>query len=1026
MATSAGARPLQYDQASIDAYVSTVKADLAKRGIHPLLEGPDVYVARTSEEADLLAALFRRDPILGIDTKLLPPHYVPWEHLSSSSAGNAGGDPPPPHSPDPSESPPPSDGDAYYAGAEPLPQIDVFTDEFAPERRTRPPPNPRQAFVDALPPDLVQYHLSRAPLDQPHRGLPTMANRRPVSLLQIASHHSCVLFQVRRILLQPPFRFPPQLRRLLANRRAAKYAVNASRLRLQLSHSYQVFPATALDIRSACEAAQVGSSNGAALDWEELRMLFRPGPNWTLRAPAHIHDYPQTDWDAPLLDATCARQAADEAFLRYLVAVKLASHGALPRGVSVNSLVTPPSAPDAPPSTVDPADTSAVAVDDREALAALARKCIHHKLADRAAAAASANPASPAPPSLFAFIPAVSARHVIHYMSSKYTPWRAAYGEGDRTKRLTALLLDLVRDGALVLYPSLTPGAPPVDPGVVSPKMVPAMYLAVAERRAAAAAAGLTLAVPPSLPVAPAEAAADAAAHGDLAMIPESEIWATAPFKAAFVRKVADALAAHVRSAHPDLVVDAPVAGSAAEFRATTSVAAVRNLLAHSPAVSGLPLSLRAREALVDHALRLLHLDGVVLADPLDPSRVAWARGDPTRITAQHVVDAGPCPDALLLRLFDAVTATSVVRTSRAVRRDALARVLVTGTRMLPWIRAACLGSDAAEAAGWNVDRDGAALLAEWVIDGWCDRHAATAFTDDLGTRFVHLHTPVPLRKPAPAVASPAETSTTLSALGGWHPDSMRVLAGLGIPRTPDTPLALPRVSADDLAVVASALRRERAHLDEFKLSALDHWLRFSFPVQSLPSLSSSSSQGAVTDRQVAAIIDACVAARVLVPTTGRARYVVNHAALLADPDAAAAMPVPKPYAFPDQATIQRLVLPALASPGRGEGMAPDTMRETIAAALAAAASPSSVRRRSSRAETDEVVEWVVWLLRRRGWIATESVVRVTRTGEKKAFVPAGGSAGESGARRRSGDTANPAKPAAKKAGEDWRNRRRK
>ncbi|KNE61191.1 hypothetical protein AMAG_06941 [Allomyces macrogynus ATCC 38327] len=59
-----------------DVHVARIKNILAERGIHPVLESPDVYIAQTYDEAELLAQLFDHDEFVGLDTKLMPTHYL--------------------------------------------------------------------------------------------------------------------------------------------------------------------------------------------------------------------------------------------------------------------------------------------------------------------------------------------------------------------------------------------------------------------------------------------------------------------------------------------------------------------------------------------------------------------------------------------------------------------------------------------------------------------------------------------------------------------------------------------------------------------------------------------------------------------------------------------------------------------------------------------------------------------------------------------------------------------------------------
>jgi hypothetical protein len=263
-----------------------IKESLGRKGIYPLLHEPDVYVAQTYEETELLCSLFEHDAFIGIDSKLMPHRYL---HPISS-----------------------------HIGINPR----VFPSDLSP---------PLQCMSESV--------GSRC-------GIPTVKNNRPTSLIQIASDHTCVLFQIRRILLQYPFRFPPSLRRLLHRANVRKYGIFASRTIQQLSHSYAVYPRSMRDLREICGDAGL---SGNDREWKELKSVFSEGlqnsdssmglekyPTETYTLRSH-KPYISFDFDEKSPNLSWVRDSADAAFRSYLIAKKL-----IQRGLLYHTEVEPP------------------------------------------------------------------------------------------------------------------------------------------------------------------------------------------------------------------------------------------------------------------------------------------------------------------------------------------------------------------------------------------------------------------------------------------------------------------------------------------------------------------------------------------------------------------------------------------------------------------------------------------------------------------------------------------------------------
>ncbi|KAI9219082.1 hypothetical protein BC828DRAFT_185503 [Blastocladiella britannica] len=1028
---------LEHERVAIDEYVLGIKRQLERDGIYPVAVNPDIYIAHTPYEANRLAQLFARDRFLGMDSKLMPYAYTtngsslhpPYQHQHHQHRhDNFGG------------------GEEMGDPAAPI-EINLHAESPPPLPPPPPPPprNPRYPTIDALihavpsdlhamvaesmsstasaasqsisasggpvhtpPPPQHQSpptHSSARLLSSPYRGLPTGANQRPVSLLQLASHHSCVLFRLRRILLHPPHAFPPTLRRLLVDRSVAKYATHAQRSVRQLSHSYAVWPGGARDIRDACVRSGVSATvhgHAAVADgtrWDELRLLFKPGPMWTVRVPADAaHD--SWDWDRADLPSEWVQLAADDAFVRYLVGARLTHHGlARPFAVPAADLVLrrrfaadlSSSATSASSLSVAPPTSAltASAAGDRgqeSVLANIAAYLERRRLTQAHTLLAAPNPAPLFTSGDLAHLPTVHS--VAGYLVTQMQEWRVKYREGQRFRRAHDAILHQARLGNVALYSSPDALGPPVQPDLVDPRAAGLLYLRLTPASRNRKRGEPPRSEPPILlldPVAPLN-------------VSGNDMWETGPFRAAFVERIATAVAGSVRITHPQLVV-----ALAAHFRPTTTRRAVTEHLLHSPIVADLPLALPGKRALVAHVMRRLELDGVLVSDRLDRDAMAWSSGDggDHGHVAAHALIAnsgGVCPRELHARVHLALRGTSAWRTNasgRAMRRSAVVNALVSGTRLVQWVRA-YFGLD----PKWTVDRSGAEVLAEWVLDAWARDGVVAAFYDDAGTQFVAFlandgsSVSDPSLALAP-IALPEKRQPKSSGLLEWHPAQVATLSRLS--PLVDVSTVLPRVDAADVAMIMARLGKFRRPLAEIKMASLDQWLRATLPHGEL--VSSTLQLGVGTTElsavQVAAIVDALVQTRCLVPSLTRGVYLINSSG---DPALG-----PEPYRHPTVAFVRRIVLPALraraaavpSSSSRKDGrshpepLTPAVMRrvvrDTVAPHMPVPGNndPTSGRRRPlDDPAVADVVEWCVSIMRERQWIAADPHIVVARLGD--------------------------------------------
>ncbi|ORZ35208.1 hypothetical protein BCR44DRAFT_34338 [Catenaria anguillulae PL171] len=987
----------------IDDYVRDWKRHLAEHhGIRPVITNPDVYVAQTALQANLLAALFRLDPFVGMDAKLVPMQYIDPQsvrHLRRGGGAVFGAEYEPIMVQDGTKR---FDDDIERPAAS---LVDLHASSTTVPAGAPPPPYPppsASTFLDALhramPSDLLAYlpppTSATTPelLLTPHRGLPTPSNPRPVSLLQLASHHTCVLFQVRRILLSPPHTFPSTLRSILASRSLAKFATHGTRLRLQLSHSYALMPAATIDIRDACERAGIGAPGaphpatapngpggpGASGAWTELDMLYRPGNLWTVRAPPYAN-YAQWDWDAKHLDEVWVRQAADEAFLRYLVGLRLTKAGLAPAYAAAT------------------ANHAAADQDQyvREAQAVL--ELMHKYIRKRSAVAVGRS---------------VPVKKTVEYVMAQYAPWRVRYGEQERRRKVVQVLLDACREGKASLVSGAWWADPQVDASCVDYKVVTQRNYYVRLPKALSPSPGQD---PASTSSEDARITPPTANRIDLtpadtldlgASVSDNDMYAAGPFKPDFVRRLGRHIAQHVRLAHPNLL-SATADPSSPAFKPTTTRDATLKFIRNAPSLHRLPLNTSARHALAEHVYRHLVLDGCIVYDARNAEDVAWAPGTPGQVSVGSLVrQFGTCPDVLLHKCLEAVRLTSAVRASRAMSQEAMVNVLVSGTQMVAWVRALVSGQGMGKQADQgilDVDAEGAKMLARWVIQGWASKGLVAEFTDAVsGSKFVMLRgfgaavqsAPVVDAMVALPIAHGSASSTSAapidaSADAGWHRDLMYVQCGHV--RT-DRALHLPSISPADVHALRLALCKQFAmHLQELSLSAFHTWLRNSFPRSQLvsPGLMRLPGQADFTDVQVAGMADALVRSGVLVPTVARGKYVVNHALPMskhAATDAEGNMgqdhwPVPRPYVFPALGLVKSAVVPKLqaAEAASDTPLTPFTVRRHIVHVVMAA------HRDMSERKAQEVGEWCVWVMQRKGWI--EAVRSVRLAGAAKAEV---------------------------------------
>ncbi|KAJ3372878.1 hypothetical protein GGF31_001415 [Allomyces arbusculus] len=1029
-----------------DTHVARIKSLLEERGIHPVLESPDVYIAQTYDEAELLAQLFDHDEFVGLDTKLMPTHYLGVDHAGVRVTNE-----------DP----------ATLSAAAALRDPSL-----------------------AVPPDLLagaDWSLLAHDGVARGRGMPTAPNLRPTALIQIASHHSCVLFQVRRILLQPPHAFPPRLRKLLRRRNLAKYGALLSRASNELSYSYGVFPAGTRDLQDVCATAGL---NPIDAPFDELRMLYR-GPTWAVRAlpgstrtPTGSRAVPYDaqnqhhrddaaharpaapmgrvprgwwDWDERHPDPHWVRLAADEAFLRYLVALRLYEHGLVAHKFPVR-LPTP-----------------------KHDYVELGKLVIKYATAfQRERFPGLTNPPAPLLP----------VRQLVAILANRYAYWRVVYKESIRRRRLLMAISALAHDGrVLSLVATDHEQAPIVDPKTVEFKSLlgmcvrvnvdadePAVWEGLAENLArkprpikpaaessateptldltsnvaaastdasapapapAPASASTDAPLPPSpvssVTTAPTSASpmvtldlADAAMQSPspspmdvagadedgallAAVVDPSDMFDTAPFRAAFVARLADLFHRKLRAAYPLLCVNPT---RLHPFAATTTMAAVEAMARSFTPVAQLPLAARAKDQLVAYMVRQLVLNGAIAQDPGDPALVAIVADSVTPTTSERP----PCSADLAAVIAEGLKRTSVARTARAIRADALAATLVSGTPLVRWVRQQG-GAGVVTGTDTWLDRDAALDLAAWAIEGLVAHGYATEFTTDSGRKLVQLHLDAPKAIPAATTAGapppsvlqapipPSLVPLTADLRAEWHAS---ILAGF------QRDLALitdPR--SHELASCTTALARAFPHLGEIRLSALDNWLRNTFPVaREMPRfLATRPPRGTTSDStpsradgdvvlttvQVLRLVDALVRAHVLVPTMARGVYVVSHPGTPV---------VPRAYVFPDMAFLDSTVIPALATlaahstaaaklravppwgskharnhqvdgPARAPGITPAEMRAVIKQLVVDGRFKRPAMRDAGERMVKEAVEWTVWALKARGVVELEPMVHV-------------------------------------------------
>ncbi|KNE61190.1 hypothetical protein AMAG_06940 [Allomyces macrogynus ATCC 38327] len=758
------------------------------------------------------------------------------------------------------------------------------------------------------------------------------------------------------------------------------------------------------------------------------------------------------DWDERHPDPHWVRLAADEAFLRYLVALRLYEHGLVAHKFPVR-LPTP-----------------------KHDYVELGKLVIKYAAAfQRERFPGLVNPPAPVLP----------VRQLVAILANRYAYWRVVYKESIRRRRLLMAISALAHDGrVLSLVATDHEQAPIVDPKAVEFKSLmgmcvrvnvdadePAVWEGLAENLArkprpskpAAESSAMepTLALtgdatdastdafasapaPPStdapLPPSPVSSVttaptsaspmvtldlADAAMQSPTpspmdvsgadedgallaAVVDPSDMFDTAPFRAAFVARLAGLFHRKLRAAYPLLCVNPT---RLHPFAATTTLAAVEAMARSFTPVAQLPLAARAKDQLVAYMVRHLVLNGAIARDPGDPTLVAIVADG----VAPPANERPPCPADLAATIAGGLKCTSVARTARAIRADALAATLVSGTPLVRWVRQHG-GAGVVTGTDTWLDRDAALDLAAWAIDGLVAHGYATAFTTDNGRNLVQLHLDAPKAMPAATTDSasplpvpqapipPSLVPLTADLRAEWHAS---ILAGFqrDLALITDPP-------SHELAACTTSLARAFPHLGEIRLSALDNWLRNTFPVArdmprfltTRPPRTTSDSTPSradgdvvLTTVQVLRLVDSLVRAQVLVPTMARGVYVVSHPGTPV---------VPRPYVFPDMTFLDSTVIPSLATlaahstaaanlrsippwgskharnhqvdgTARAPGITPAEMRAVIKQLVVDGRFKRPAMRDAGERMVKEAVEWTVWALKARGVVELEPMVHV-------------------------------------------------
>ncbi|KAL7753844.1 hypothetical protein RI367_000776 [Sorochytrium milnesiophthora] len=844
---------------------------LRESNIRPVLRDPNVYIAQTHDEANALAEVFDQDRFVGFDTKLMKP----ITNVTTS----------------------------------PLP------------------------IGCSYPPAMLDKSTARHG-DLRHYGLPTEATRRPVSLIQISSYHTCVLFQIRRIMLQPPFEFPANLRRLLVDSSVTKFGVNTPRNMLQLRYSYNVWGAGGHDLRSIVRALGLTHPSAAAAadsrvdsvkTFDELSYLFNE--HWDLRYTSSSSDV--WDYDAPNISMHGVRQAADEALARYLVAYKLITLDMLP-DMPLQRTVTPNKE------------------EHRDIIMRLIKQY-----------------AAMLPVQQGHRYPIVSVERLLHYLVNKYERWALLYPPAKRKTLLRRVIFDLVLEGRAQVFATDHPDSCEVNPSTLDEHVASKLYLgirATAPKRADSRPSDAEPAPPPL----PAQSAADDPLQpGDDAR---------RQVIASYASSVSSRVREDLYRRFPQLHV------STSKPSATTTLdALLAHMLRNSRDVAAFSPKRADQEELVDELMQQFDDNGWLYHDPLDYFQVSLI--SPIQTAASPVVArilSQSVPDSIVSAVYKHLT--TAFQHGQELQLSKLSTHMYLTTGLMSWIFDWYVRQKADEEPGgvtlskyrrirasisgvWDMDRVTGEILSTWVIDELVHRGILVIDTDD-PDKVVFLHVQSNLQEsPEQLSLDQAGAQQQRSASALWHEQIPGIVAA-DYRQTPEA-------GTQDLRKIYQTLRGSMQHLAEISLAKLLTLLNLSVGRSSLTSFSRPGDDRHFTRAERLRYVDGLVRHNALIPTLAQSVYYFNRHCDL-HPDNVAAAPsspppfVPPPYTVPSRMLLKRIQRD-LTRAG-GASLSPTQIRDTI---------DQWLRVYHHGRSRSDLVEWVVKLLEHFDQLHSATVLNV-------------------------------------------------
>ncbi|KAI9138169.1 hypothetical protein BKA69DRAFT_1093108 [Paraphysoderma sedebokerense] len=829
-----------------------IKQELEQNGIYPVDEDPDVYVAQTFQEAELLSRLFQEDSFVGFDTKLMVGRPCPTRTYLPSDII------PPPH------------------------------------------------IVEAVNSGAIHQQLVGHP-NSSILGVPHSSNHRPVSLIQIANHLSSVIFQIRRIVLQEPYQFPPSLLKILKSKSIAKAGIHSTRNFTQIRRSYGIWCSGGLDLLEIARTRglqisdpfkrnestdQVTISN-SSVEIAELGYLLTP----QLTPRTSNTDRSLWDFDMRELPYEMIRETADEAFIRYLVAYKMIEVGILPE-----TLFSKPSF------------TKKTHVEN--VFAMIQKKCSNMKVQS------------------WQRYPVVSINRLAYMIKDSYKPWKLVYDDDNRSRLCMRVIRSLIEDGKVRiaadpnventltveevgkiddvsmrrLYVEVPIDGPLNRTKELAPRDRPEKFQkqATKERRGT----GHVRIGDPSLTL------------SDIAAPSEKQTSSLCnPLQAPIYLspEIVDTLTndfyEHLGE-RPEFLIRPHAA-----FRPTTTDKALRKIitktfLPHRHKFTDEKVSNVVASQIIDKLIQ----QNKIVTDFLDPNLIAVVANAPSSKTLATIFST-PVPD-ILINATHGFMARMFVN-NQIVPLESVYKVLFTASPLVSWVRnwwiKFKLNKDPRKGKGLvklSLDYDDGIKLSEWVVKGLVQKGLIRTFTrEEDGKEFAQFKWDIPGQ---PQTSSSDSNQTTKKSnyvrlFTDWHPSILPIQHSYD-PHSLATDDSISAIH--DISMIYTRLRALHPHLSEFQLGGILNRLKHNIPAgqllhfrphstdlsstSTIPSPSPPSSRSTLiqpdrilssntssvesvkfksqlTDTQYYRIIDSLVARNILIPTIRPGYYLFNH-----------------------------------------------------------------------------------------------------------------------------------------------------